>query len=172
MTGLRQILAVSILLLFVCSLQAQQKMFRHEVKEFKRERQELKVERNGVKRAEVMTTARYFLGVKHEMGGTSHEGIDCSGLIYMSFKKHGIVVPRTAAQQSQCGKFVKSKGRLRFGDMIFFHTLAESDQLINHVGFYLGDKEFIHVSSSRGCVISRLDEEFWSYAFLFGARVW
>ncbi|MCU4157083.1 C40 family peptidase [Carboxylicivirga sp. A043] len=149
-----------------------QKKYKRQIKKYKKAGVEKVIDVQGVKAEEVVTSARYFLGVEHKMGGASHKGLDCSGLVYVSFKKHGIQMPRSSTEQGRVGKFIPSIGRLKFGDLVFFHQEWNRKQLVNHVGIYLGDSEFIHVSSSKGCIISRLDSDYWKKYFLFGTRVW
>ncbi|MBK3517362.1 C40 family peptidase [Carboxylicivirga marina] len=165
------ILFIGLFLISVSS-EAQKKRYKRQVKKYKKAGIENPINTNEVKPEEVMTSARYFLGVQYKMGGTGHDGLDCSGLIYVSFEKHGIQVPRTSTKQGRVGKFIPSINRLQYGDMVFFHMNWNRKQLVNHVGFYLGGMEFIHVSSSKGCTISRLDDEYWKKGFLFGTRVW
>lgn len=42
---------------------------------------------------------------------------------------------------------------------------------IHHVGIYMGDGHFAHACSSRGVIISRLDDDFWRQCYLTGRRV-
>ncbi|MBR1574995.1 MAG: C40 family peptidase [Bacteroidales bacterium] len=92
-------------------------------------------------------TARSFLGIPYLWGGVSVKGMDCSGLVWMTYFLNGILLPRNASQQAKCGVEVPLN-RLRTGDLIFFGTPGngvEPDR-ITHVGMSLGGKEFIHSS--------------------------
>ncbi|EPL4527093.1 NlpC/P60 family protein [Enterobacter asburiae] len=40
-----------------------------------------------------------------------------------------------------------------------------------HVGVYIGEAQFIHASTSRGVMISRVDDRFWKTRFITGRRV-
>ena len=40
-----------------------------------------------------------FFGSPYRSGGTSPAGVDCSGLVMVAFKRVGLALPRTAAQQ-------------------------------------------------------------------------
>ena len=62
------------------------------------------------------------------------------------------------------GKSV-SRGNLREADLIFFGSFWK----ISHVGIYLGGDRFIHASSSRGVIISNLNEKYYRNKYQ-GAR--
>jgi len=65
---------------------------------------------------------------------------DCSGWTQFVFKKFGIQLPRTSAQQATTGTPVKFNDLL-IGDLMFFSTRA--DHKITHVGIYMGDNYWI-----------------------------
>ena len=45
----------------------------------------------------VIAEAKTYKGTRHAMGGLSRTGIDCSGLLYVSFQANGVTnIPRTA----------------------------------------------------------------------------
>ena len=100
----------------------------------------------------IIERAKLFEGTPYLWGGMSFEGIDCSGLVYTVYRLHGITVPRDADQQFQIGTKVAKKD-LKPGDMVFFGK-AEND--ITHVGLYAGSGNFVHASSGRGVLESKL----------------
>lgn len=99
------------------------------------------------KPANLEKTARQFLGIPYFWGGVSVKGMDCSGLTWMTYFLNGIILPRNASQQANCGVEVPLN-RLKAGDLIFFGTPGYGDtpDRISHVGMSLGGKEFIHSS--------------------------
>lgn len=114
------------------------------------------------KPANLEKTARQFLGIPYFWGGVSVKGMDCSGLTWMTYFLNGIILPRNASQQANCGVEVPLN-RLKAGDLIFFGTPGYGDtpDRISHVGMSLGDKEFIH--SSHVVRICSLDPAAYNY---------
>lgn len=55
---------------------------------------------------------------------------------------------------------------LREGDLVFFKNNGK----INHVGIYLKEDMFVHASSSKGVMISKLTEKYWDSRFYKGGR--
>lgn len=114
----------------------------------------------------IVTAAKKYMGVPYVWGGETPSGFDCSGFTRYVMKERGVDIPRTAAEQFAAGKSV-SEANLQVGDMVFFTTYKPG---ASHVGFYMGDRQFIHASSSAGKVtISSLDEEYFKARYL-GAR--
>ena len=115
---------------------------------------------------QIIATAKQYLGVPYVWGGTSPSGFDCSGLVYYTFRQHGIYLNRTAATQYQHGVYV-SKSNLQPGDLVFFQNTYKAG--ISHVGIYVGNGQFIHASSSQGVTISYLSNSYWASHY-YGAR--
>lgn len=92
--------------------------------------------------------ARELVGFPYLWGGTSPYGFDCSGFVQAVFRRCGYLLPRDTKDQRECGDEVKWS-RSRAGDLIFFP---------GHVALYLGRKQIIHATRSRGVVaIESLD---------------
>lgn len=121
----------------------------------------------------VINTALTFSGVRYKFGGTTRKGMDCSGLLYISFGEHNISLPRTSIHMAEEGKKIKIKD-LEKGDLLFFKT-KKSTKRVNHVGMVVkveGDEvKFIHASTSRGVTVSSLREGFWNSAFVKATRI-
>lgn len=116
----------------------------------------------------VISKAKEHIGVPYRMGGTSPSGFDCSGFIYYVFNQIGMTLPRTAAGQYGAGTSV-SKSNLEPGDLVFFETYKRGP---SHSGIYVGDNQFIHASSSRGIMISSInDPHYWAPRYLGARRV-
>ena len=114
---------------------------------------------------QIVSTAKSFMGVPYVFGGTTPSGFDCSGLLQYVFKMNGLTIPRLADEQYNLGKSAKIN-QLVAGDLVFFTTYTAG---VSHCGIYVGDRKFLHASSSRGVIIDSLDNEYWSTRFV-GAR--
>jgi len=99
----------------------------------------------------IVKTAFTMMGIPYVWGGTSVKGMDCSGFTKQVLFMHGVILTRDASQQVNTGKPVDiSKGynNLQTGDLMFFGKKDEKSkkERIRHVGFYIGNNEFIHAS--------------------------
>ena len=108
-----------------------------------------------------------WAGVPYRFGGNSFQGIDCSAFVQVAYRDAiGISLPRTTSLQSNVGHGVNYDGAA-VGDLIFFKT----SRTTRHVGVYLGDKQFLHASTSQGVIISRVDNPYWASKFWHFRRV-
>ena len=103
--------------------------------------------------ANIMATAKEFIGFPYMWGGTSIKAIDCSGFTKTVFYLNGVIILRDASQQVLTGEEVdisKNFDNLTMGDLLFFGTkaTAERGERITHVGIYIEDGEFIHSATS------------------------
>jgi cell wall-associated NlpC family hydrolase len=112
----------------------------------------------------VTHTALRYVGVPYVWGGTSFDGVDCSGFVQAVFEHNGISLPRTADSQFEVGRHV-TMSDLEPGDLVFFETYAAG---ASHVGIYLGGGRFIH-ASSEGVRIDALAEDYYALRYI-GAR--
>ena len=123
--------------------------------------------------SKVTENAKEFLGVRYKYGGTTKKGMDCSGLVYTSFQKENIPIPRTSRGMSLLGKRLFLK-EVQIGDLLFFET-NKNKKVINHVGLVINiapdDVSFIHSTTSRGVIISSLNQEYWQSHFVMARRI-
>lgn len=114
----------------------------------------------------LIATAQNYMGVPYVWGGATPSGFDCSGFTQYVMAKNGITIPRTAAEQFAAGTPVDKKN-LQVGDLVFFTTYKPG---ASHVGFYMGNNQFIHASSAAAKVtINSLDETYYAERYI-GAR--
>ncbi|MDE1190916.1 MAG: NlpC/P60 family protein [Arachidicoccus sp.] len=110
-----------------------------------------------------------WYGAPYAIGGNSKDGIDCSGFSKMLVNNiYSEEIPRTSQQQYDACRHIK-KDKLIEGDLVFFHTYGGGN--ITHVGVFLQNNKFVHASSSKGVMISDLDDEYWRKAFRGGGRI-
>tara|TARA_R100001369_G_scaffold83164_1_gene115229 strand:- start:2305 stop:2814 length:510 start_codon:yes stop_codon:yes gene_type:complete len=121
----------------------------------------------------IVAYAKTFEGTRYKFGGTTKRGMDCSGLVYTSFKNENIGLPRVSRDMAKQGKRISLRNAEE-GDLVFFQT-NKSRRVINHVGLVVesrrGVVKFIHSTTSRGVIVSSLDENYWNNAFVEVRRI-
>ncbi|GGE49711.1 hypothetical protein GCM10011391_30610 [Pullulanibacillus camelliae] len=112
---------------------------------------------------DIIADAKALIGTPYVWGGTTPSGFDCSGFTSYVFAKNGMTLPRTAAAQWSAGQSVSAPAK---GDLVFFATTGSG---VSHVGIYIGNGQFINASTSKGVVISDMDNSYWKPRYL-GAK--
>ena len=124
---------------------------------------------------DIIDLAKDQLGKKYVYGADGPNYFDCSSLTQYCFKKAaGVSLSRTAQKQGYENKYEKisSTSDLRRGDLVFFNTNDSDSDLCDHVGIYLGSREFIHASSAaEKVIISSLSSGYYKRTFSWGRRV-
>ena len=122
--------------------------------------------------AEMLALSRRFLGLPYTWGGTSSFGYDCSGLVQMLERRHGVMLPRDAQPQADSNLLKPASGRadLAPGDLLYF---GASPEHITHTGMYLGDGQFISATTYQTPMvrIDSLDDPHWSRLLVTMRRV-
>lgn len=102
-----------------------------------------------------------WMGTPYRLGGTNQRGIDCSAFVGMVMRDiYGKSVPRASGEMAQHIKR-KYERQLQEGDLVFFSFGRRN---IDHVGIYLHNNKFVHVSTSKGVIISDLRDT-WYYRY-------
>ncbi|WP_252723218.1 C40 family peptidase [Pseudotamlana agarivorans] len=121
----------------------------------------------------IIDYALQFKGTRYKWGGTTKSGMDCSGLVFESFRSYDILLPRISRDMAKKGSKISLK-KVNTGDLLFFKTGGRRNS-INHVGLITAvknnDIEFIHATSSRGVIVSHLNEKYWLNAFEEARRI-
>jgi cell wall-associated NlpC family hydrolase len=99
-----------------------------------------------------VTEARRYVGTRYEWGGLTEGGIDCSGLVHMSYRRLGRIVPRDADQQEEAAREVE-EADVRVGDLVTYGD----DEAADHIAFWLGDGRILH-STGRDDGVGVIDE--------------
>lgn len=116
----------------------------------------------------IVNTALQFEGTPYLWGGASSKGLDCSGLVRLTFFMNGHLLPRNASQQVLNGREIimecdhsvapdsdalyqemqKRIRNLQPGDLVFFGSPETfwAKEKITHVGIYIGGGKIIHAS--------------------------
>lgn len=128
---------------------------------------------SGNTKHDIINYAKQFEGVKYKWGGTTDAGMDCSGLIFESFRAYDIYLPRISRDMAKQGDKIQLKQTLK-GDLLFFKTKNRRHD-INHVGLVIAIENnaiyFIHATTHQGVIISSLNESYWKNAFAEVRRV-
>lgn len=123
---------------------------------------------------DLLAEAQTYLGTPYRYGGMTRNGIDCSAFVLSVFGSvTGMNLPRVAASQAQEGVKI-DKDQLQKGDLVFFSHQGKGR--ISHVGIVEevspeGDVKFIHAATSRGVMISSLNDSYWGPRYRFAKRV-
>ena len=116
--------------------------------------------------SQIINSAADNLGVNYRSGGTTKAGFDCSGLLFSTFLKFNITLPRSSHEMGEIGKQV-TVADAKKGDLIFF--INKGQKRINHVGMIVAldgdDVKFIHSSTQSGVIISSLKESYYERTF-------
>ncbi len=113
----------------------------------------------GVKKSDIHNGRLYdfidqWMGAPYRFGGLAHDGVDCSGLVYLLQQQVYDIgdIPRTTTLQVGYIN-AKNENELKEGDLVFFDF---DNKLHSHVGIYLMNGYILHASTTRGVVIVKL----------------
>lgn len=108
-------------------------------------------------RSQIVKTAELFLGTSYYWGGRSgvqpdmSVGVDCSGLVSLAYRIHGMDVPRDSHEQLLKSRRLKAEELLP-GDLVFLSDKAKSSK-ISHVMIFTGGDGLIESRQSSGRVL-------------------
>lgn len=117
-------------------------------------------------RGQALTLARSYLGTNYVLGGESHKGIDCSGLVQLVYTNMGFRVPtHSAADQGQTGgrhngngipgvKMAWGDSRLQPGDIIAWKSGE-------HIAIYAGNGTIIEAASGPVAGHRTVERKLW-----------
>ena len=102
------------------------------------------------KGAEIVAYAKEFLGVPYKYGANGPSSYDCSAFTSTVYKHFGHNLNRSAAGQYNNGTVI-DQSQMQPGDLLLWRAYGSSS-IASHVGIYIGNNQYIHASSSGGCV--------------------
>lgn len=118
------------------------------------------------------TAASHWLGVPYRSRGMTLKGTDCSGLVGNLYQEvYHKKLSRSAEDIAKNDCHHIGKSNLKAGDLVFFNTLNKKRKKISHVGLFLKNGYFIHASTSKGVIISNLDEDYYRKTWKYGGKV-
>lgn len=121
-------------------------------------------------RSTLMSRANSQRGTPYRYGTSGGGTFDCSGFTSAMYRKVGVRLPRTAAEQFGVGQHI-AKVSLTKGDLVFFSNTA-GRRGVSHVGIYAGNGMFIHASSRGHAVrIDTLSRGYYASHFAGGRRL-
>ena len=112
-----------------------------------------------------------WLGTPYRYAGSTKRGTDCSGFTFAIVRDaYGKNIERSTRDQLKKSVSKVRKHSLREGDLVFF-TSKGSKGGVAHVGIYLKERKFAHASSTKGVIVSSLDDAYWDSNWLCGGRI-
>lgn len=122
---------------------------------------------------QIIYNALEYSGVNYRGGGTTKSGMDCSGLVFTTFKIFDILLPRSSHEQARIGRKL-NLNEIKKGDLVFFKNNPKRNS-INHVGLVVetedGDIKFIHSTLQKGVIISSIKEPYYERTFVQANRI-
>jgi len=116
----------------------------------------------------VIRIAVSLRGTPYKWNGERPGGFDCSGFTRYVYKTGaGINLPHSSAEQARYGTAV-AKTDLIPGDLVFFNTSGSG---VSHVGIFIGGNNFINATTSKGVMVSDMNDGYWGKRYLSARRV-
>ena len=118
----------------------------------------------------ILAHSRIYLGVPYRVASDDPAlGFDCSGFVTRVMRNFGIALQRSSAAMAANNGVYVARNNIRPGDLVFFATGGGSR--VSHVGIYKGNNQFIHADTTRGVVITGMNEPYWAARFVRANRI-
>ena len=128
----------------------------------------LKISKSEIKDIKLYSFIDSWYGIKYRYGGMSKSGVDCSGFTNILYSEvYGKQIPRTTKDIVKTINKVR-KSKLEEGDLVFFNISKKRN---SHVGIYLKNNKFVHASTSKGVIISSLDNPYYKKSYNKGGKL-
>lgn len=119
----------------------------------------------------LLAAVNQWLGTPYRLGGTSRNAVDCSAFTMNIYSQaFNMNIPRTSdGQYIKYGRSTVDAHGRQEGDLVYFNTLRNGKP-VSHVGIWLDEKRFVHASSSKGVVISNINETYYRNRYVGANR--
>jgi cell wall-associated NlpC family hydrolase len=117
---------------------------------------------NDTKPEDIAITARRFQGERYLAGGMTAQGIDTSGLIYITYRIHGIPISRNRGELKANAERVSRK-KLEAGDVLIFYG--------GNQGLYLGNGRFLQATKKGTVRQAGIYERRFANSLQYGLRL-
>ena len=133
--------------------------------------EEIHIGKGNKSQKKIIEEAYTWLGTPYKYAKAEKgEGTDCSGMVMMVYKEAtGEKIPRNSAKQAEYCTPVNAED-VDMGDLVFFAT-GKDPERVSHVGIVIDSDSFIHASSSKGVVVSKLSSNYYQRKFRMFGRV-
>ncbi|MCA0430814.1 MAG: NlpC/P60 family protein [Bacteroidetes bacterium] len=130
--------------------------------------EKLGVNKQNIEKSKLYSFIADWYGTPYKYGGCDKNGTDCSCFTNILFRN---VYNKNTERSSgdiykTCDKIKKSN--LQEGDLVFFVTNGKS---VSHVGIYIKDEKFVHASTSKGVMISSLEDAYFKKTYYGSGRL-
>jgi hypothetical protein len=115
-----------------------------------------------IENIDLFTFIDQWLYTPYKYAGVTKDGIDCSGFVQRLLTdvyNMKIVRKSSASFYKQNTTHYNNRHPLSEGDVVFFQTGSGNE--ITHMGLYVGNRMFVHASSTLGVSIASLDNQYW-----------
>jgi len=121
-----------------------------------------------IKKSELYSFIQDWYAVPYKYGGCKKSGVDCSCFTTILYEE--VYHQKLAGNASDLYKGAEkiSLQRAREGDLVFFKINVS---YVSHVGVLLRDGHFVHASTSKGVIVSSLEEAYYKKYFHSAGRV-
>ena len=128
----------------------------------------LQTQKSNITNIKLYTFIDNWKGTRYRYGGMSKTGVDCSGFCNVLYNQVYVnEIKRTTSMLSKEINKTK-KSNLKEGDLVFFNISKKKN---SHVGVYLNNNRFVHASSSKGVIISSLENPYYQKTYNKGGAL-
>lgn len=134
-------------------------------------------------REEIVNQAKKLRGTPFSHRGRTRFGIDCMGLVLLSYRRAGFSLPDGDGKIYGLNWFWFVKDERYLNGLLNYFNIVSSPEIgdlvmfrcynkkITHGGIYLGNKNFIHARAGRSVTIDSLNHKYWQNRFVYYMRI-